>query len=55
MTIENSLEKESLFKIELPKVGDELQLAKAHIQAWKNAYGRLNTEYQRLKFGIIKI
>ena len=38
MKIENALEHEPLFKIELPRVGDELELAKAHIQAWKDAY-----------------
>jgi ribosomal protein S18 acetylase RimI-like enzyme len=38
MTIENNLEKGPLFKIELPKVGDELELAHMHIQAWKDAY-----------------
>jgi ribosomal protein S18 acetylase RimI-like enzyme len=38
MTIENSLESETVFKIELPEVGEELEIAKAHIQAWKDAY-----------------
>jgi ribosomal protein S18 acetylase RimI-like enzyme len=38
MAIENNPEKEPEFKIELPKVGDELGLAMAHIQAWKDAY-----------------
>jgi ribosomal protein S18 acetylase RimI-like enzyme len=30
--------KESLFKIELPKEGDEINLASMHIQAWKESY-----------------
>lgn len=38
MTIENKIESVPAFKIELPKVGDELGLAEAHIQAWKDAY-----------------
>ena len=38
MTIENNIEKQPAFKIELPKVEDELELATAHIQAWKDAY-----------------
>jgi ribosomal protein S18 acetylase RimI-like enzyme len=38
MTIENNLEKGPAFKIEVPKVGDETELAPMHIQAWKDAY-----------------
>lgn len=38
MTIENNLEKGPAFKIEIPKVGDEAELAPMHIQAWKDAY-----------------
>lgn len=38
MSMENNLEKEPAFKIELPKVGDEIELAPMHIQAWKDAY-----------------
>jgi ribosomal protein S18 acetylase RimI-like enzyme len=33
-----SVETEPTFKIELPKVGDELALAPMHIQAWKETY-----------------
>lgn len=36
--MENYTEKEPLFKIELPKVGDELALAPMHIKAWKETY-----------------
>jgi ribosomal protein S18 acetylase RimI-like enzyme len=36
--MENYAEKEPVFKIELPKEGDELALAKMHIQAWKETY-----------------
>ena len=38
MTIERNLERGPMFKIELPKVGDETELALMHIQAWKDAY-----------------
>jgi ribosomal protein S18 acetylase RimI-like enzyme len=38
MPIENNLEKGPMFKIELPKEGDELEIARMHIQAWKDAY-----------------
>ena len=38
MTIENNLEKQPTFKIEIPEVGDEIFLAPMHIQAWKDAY-----------------
>lgn len=36
--MEGAIEKEPLFKIESPVVGDELELAPVHIQAWKEAY-----------------
>jgi ribosomal protein S18 acetylase RimI-like enzyme len=38
MTMENTLEYEPKFNIEPPQIGDEFPLAKAHIQAWKDAY-----------------
>jgi ribosomal protein S18 acetylase RimI-like enzyme len=38
MTIESKLEENPIFKIELPKVGEELLLAHMHIQAWKDGY-----------------
>jgi len=38
MTIENDMEKGPAFKIELPQEGDEEELARMHIQAWKDAY-----------------
>ncbi len=38
MKTENSMEREPMFKIELPKIGDEIELAPMHIQAWKDAY-----------------
>lgn len=34
----SSVETEPTFKIELPKVGDELALAPMHIKAWKETY-----------------
>lgn len=38
MKIENKVEMKPTFMIELPEVGDEIALAKMHIQAWKDAY-----------------
>jgi len=38
MTLENGMEKGPIFKIELPREGDEMELARMHIQAWKDAY-----------------
>lgn len=37
-SMENSIEKQPIYKIELPKIGDEVLLAPMHIQAWKESY-----------------
>lgn len=36
--MESHIEKPPIFKIELPKDGDEIELAEMHIQAWKESY-----------------
>ncbi len=36
--MESNIENSPSFKIELPKVGEELALAKMHIQSWKESY-----------------
>ncbi len=36
--MEGDIEKEPIFKIEEPKIGDEIALAPMHIKAWKETY-----------------
>ncbi len=36
--MESHMEREPLFKIEKPKIGDEILLAPMHIQSWKQTY-----------------
>jgi len=36
--IEKSVEREAMFKIETPQIGDELAIGPMHVQAWKESY-----------------
>lgn len=36
--MENHIEQQPTFKIEVPKIGDEIEIASMHIKAWKETY-----------------